>query len=618
MRAIAMMPQKVPILTYHSLDKSGAVISTPPTVFEQQMRWLAERGYVGIRLMDLINAWDNQQALPPKPVVLTFDDAFANVADHALPVLKELRYTATIFAVAEYCGKKNDWPTQPAGTPILPLMSDAALREAASIGMEIGAHTLTHPPLAALGPDEVIRELAEAKIALGDRLGVDIQTLAYPYGSCNDAVVETARRLYRAACTVQLNIAHARNDRLRLPRLDMYYWRDPHTFAWFAPARNSVYLQARRLARSIRPMRQVPPSPDPRGRQTHDLVYCCPLCKGSLEQSAEAYRCDACGRAYPVIFGIPDFRVFPDPYISIEDDHRKGLKLAERYETSTARQLMEFYWSITPDTPPALWRRYMRYDLAGEERGRHWLDELARQGIRAQPGGRVLELGCRTGGMLAAMAERSGVNAVGIDIAFRWLIVAKKRLQEQGLSARLVCCCAQYLPFSAGQFDLILGGNILEHAPKDQGQIVAEGHRTLCDGGALALLTVNRFSLAREPHVNLWGVGFLPRKWMDEYVRRRRGVPYEHVRLISAGELRRIMRQAGFASCQVDPPLIMPPEAAPSLILRGLGIYNRIRRWPIMRQLLVLTGPLLQATARKQGGVASHQALKSAHEHQPA
>jgi ubiquinone/menaquinone biosynthesis C-methylase UbiE/uncharacterized protein YbaR (Trm112 family) len=331
---------------------------------------------------------------------------------------------------------------------------------------------------------------------------------------------------------------------------------------------------------------------------TADLPYVCPQCKGPLTTPADAYHCPACNRRYPIIWGIPDFRLFPDPYIGIDDDHRKALRLAERYDTSDARALMEFYWSITPDTPPHLAQRYMRHDLAGEARGRALLSNLERDRCRSPfgPADTILELGCRTGGLLAAAAQRGG-KVVGIDIAFRWLVVAKKRLQQQGLAAQLACCCAQHLPFHPRQFDLVIGGNMVEHSRR-QPMIFTEAHRVLKPGGLFHTVTVNRFSLAGEPHVGLWGVGFLPRRWMDRYVRRRRNVPYEHVRLVSVFELRRMMRRAGFASCRIDPPAIDPAELQgfPPPLRRALGVYNRLRRYPLVRQALLAAGPLLQGT----------------------
>jgi len=326
------------------------------------------------------------------------------------------------------------------------------------------------------------------------------------------------------------------------------------------------------------------------------LEYCCPLCKGDLTSSVDSYSCAACAKTYPIVWGIPDFRVFPDPYISIEDDHRKGLRVAEHYNDRDFKGLAEFYWSITPDTPDHLVKRYMRYDLAGVERGRAALDGIARAvpDLRAGAGCRAIELGCRTGGFLVALAERFE-HAVGIDIAFRWLIVAKKRLEERGLSAQLVCCCAQYLPFREKQFDLVVAANVIEHSQQQQ-QIIDDAHRVLRPKGVFHAITVSRFSAAPEPHVRLWGVGWLPRKWMAAYVRLRRGVPYDNVRLVSYFELRCMVRRSPFARCRLRPPAFGEgeQEGFSPMLRRMIGLYNAMRNWPLVRQFLLLFGPLLE------------------------
>jgi ubiquinone/menaquinone biosynthesis C-methylase UbiE/uncharacterized protein YbaR (Trm112 family) len=339
--------------------------------------------------------------------------------------------------------------------------------------------------------------------------------------------------------------------------------------------------------------------------QRSALQYCCPLCKGELESSPESYRCASCKRDFPIVWGIPDFRVFPDPYISIPDDHAKGLKLAARYETENVEALMRYYWSMTPDTPDQLATRYIRYDLAGVERGRAILREVEPHLAAKQ---RVLEVGCRTGGFLVAAGEQFP-QVVGIDIAFRWLVVAKRWLADQGRSAQLVCCCAQFLPFRANQFDLVVAGNVIEHT-MDQQPVVSEAHRVLSPAGVFFAATCNRFSIGREPHVRVWGVGWLPRAWMNGYVRAIRGVPYENVRLVSLLGLRQLVRKAGFDAAQIAPPKFSPGEQ------RGLSareravltIYNTVSTWIGVKQVLLLIGPLFQVIARKnavsKGGAA--------------
>ena len=139
----------------------------------------------------------------------------------------------------------------------------------------------------------------------------------------------------------------------------------------------------------------------------NDLEYRCPRCRGVLAANAAAYDCRGCVARYPVVFGIPDFRLYPDPYIAIEDDHRKGGRLYERYATSTFRELVEFYWSITPDTPPEMARRFTAHAHAGVQRGRWGLDDLAAANPagRGGPGKRALEVGCRTPAVCLPMVQ---------------------------------------------------------------------------------------------------------------------------------------------------------------------------------------------------------------------
>ena len=247
--------------------------------------------------------------------------------------------------------------------------------------------------------------------------------------------------------------------------------------------------------------------------------YCCPRCKGTLSSLPDAYVCALCNVRYPVVLGIPDFRVFPDPYIDIAEDHKKAGRIAERATESDFRALVEYYWSITPEEPPEMAQRFTIQALAAVDRGRHLLDGQAMVSTRLQRGSikRALDLGSRTGGLLLAAAERAD-HVVGIDIAFRWLIIARKRLEEAGRPAQLVCCCAEFLPFRESAFDLVLAENVLEHTAQQQ-QCIEEAHRVLKPGGVFFATTWNRLAVAPEPHVRLWGVGWLPLGLAKRYVK---------------------------------------------------------------------------------------------------
>ncbi len=241
----------VPILTYHSLDDSGSVTSVAPRDFRAHMRILARRGFTGVNLSTLLDCWDGRGTLPARPVVITFDDGFANVLEHAAPLLSDLGFRATIFVVSGRCGQFNDWPNQP-GVPRLPLLSWSELGQITSAGFEVGAHSVTHRSLTEIPPPEASREILESKAAIEDRLGQAVQTFAYPFGSFNSAALSIVREHFRGACGTKLGKAARTSDRHSLPRLDVYYLRRPMLFRTLETFAGDIYLALRGLGREIR------------------------------------------------------------------------------------------------------------------------------------------------------------------------------------------------------------------------------------------------------------------------------------------------------------------------------------------------------------------------------
>jgi peptidoglycan/xylan/chitin deacetylase (PgdA/CDA1 family) len=231
------------ILTYHSLDESGSVISIHPEVFRRQMEALAAGG---VKVVPLAEILDHSEA-----VAITFDDGFENLATCAVPVLERLSLPATVFVVSGYCGKRNDWPTQRAGIPRMPLLSWAALRNLPP-GISLGAHTVTHPDLAALAEPEMCREVRDSRVEIEQRTGRAVNTFAYPYGAVNAPSAEAVRRDFAIGCGTRLNFTQPESDRAVLPRLDTYYLKSARwfgqPFGW--PMR--AYIGMRRSLREIR------------------------------------------------------------------------------------------------------------------------------------------------------------------------------------------------------------------------------------------------------------------------------------------------------------------------------------------------------------------------------
>jgi ubiquinone/menaquinone biosynthesis C-methylase UbiE/uncharacterized protein YbaR (Trm112 family) len=329
--------------------------------------------------------------------------------------------------------------------------------------------------------------------------------------------------------------------------------------------------------------------------------WVCPGCHSDLDYDPAhraAYRCGQCGREYPVVLGIPDFRLEPDPWISLEDDRAKAAQLDAAAGQLRFDELVRLYWELTPGTPAATAAGFTSFVLNAEQRSREWLDlnssEDAADGRRQGP---WLELGCGTGDLLVA-ARRMGHVIAGVDVALRWLVVARRRLAEAGVDASLVCANAEHLPFPAASFSRVFSLGTLEHC-RDAEAVMVESRRVLQAGGVLRVRTVNRFTLTREPHVGVWGVGFTPRRWADRYVRWRNGQRYIHHRPLSRRELRRGLQRSGFTEVHVGAAGLLGAEQDRLGVSPWLAsAYDAARRLPVVRAGLSWIAPLLEGRGR--------------------
>ena len=244
--------RRIPILTYHSIDKSGSVISTAPDVFRQQMEFLNTAGYRAITLSDLISAFNENKDVSPETVVLTFDDGFQNFYTTAFPVLDEFGFKATVFLVTDYCGKFNDWSGNPPELPRSAMLSWEQVGELSRHGIEIGVHTRTHPDLTRLSEKDAIAEMAESKSTLEDMLGREAMTFAYPYGKHNSQVRQIAESSFAAACSTNLGKVTSGSDFFLLERIDTYYLLNLRMFETLSQRSFDRYLQIRQAMRRFK------------------------------------------------------------------------------------------------------------------------------------------------------------------------------------------------------------------------------------------------------------------------------------------------------------------------------------------------------------------------------
>lgn len=327
-----------------------------------------------------------------------------------------------------------------------------------------------------------------------------------------------------------------------------------------------------------------------------DLV--CPRCRHALVEASKEWTCGGCGSSWPIVAGIPDLRVAADPHIGVEEDREKAGRLAREADGRTLEELVSFYFSITPEVPPDRVRPFTSAKIhLGPARAEDRLEAWTRR--VTLPGTRVLDLGCGAGAWLPSLTQHF-TSVIGVDVALRWLVVARKALEEVGAQATLVCANAEHLPFADNVVDAVVGANVLEHvadAPRSLGEAV----RVLDRDGVCLLTTPNRLSLLPEPHVGIPALGWLPRRVADELVRRVRGVPYGGVTLRTAPGLVDLASAAGFRRVRVHPPSIGPRERETLGRMGSLaaGAYELIRRAPGGRMGLQAVGPLLEVDAFK-------------------
>jgi peptidoglycan/xylan/chitin deacetylase (PgdA/CDA1 family) len=242
---------RMPILMYHSLDSTGSVISVTPKVFAEQMQCLADQGVRGIALRDAVAHQRAHGVWPAGCAVITFDDGYANFCDAALAPLACHGFTATVFVVSGHIGRSNDWAPPPPGLGAQSILSAQQLRDLTEAGIEIGAHTRSHPDLRLLSPGAAEAEIVASRVDLEGQLGQQVGSFAYPFGNLTPAAVEIVRREFQAACTTALRRAGDESPHT-LPRVDMFYVRAPQMLERLVRGELDGYLTLRRWGRALR------------------------------------------------------------------------------------------------------------------------------------------------------------------------------------------------------------------------------------------------------------------------------------------------------------------------------------------------------------------------------
>lgn len=202
----------IPILMYHyvryvdpGLDPLGFGLSVTPEQLGAQLGWLRAAGYEAVRMDAAAACIRGEGPCPARAVVLTFDDGYMDAYSAALPLLQQHGYVATFYIVTGFVGQPG-------------YMGWNEIRALRDAGMEIGAHSVTHPDLTSLGLDELRAQVAQSGATIAAEIGAPVVSFCYPGGRFNDTVAAVAGESgYTSATTT---IADGPQDNpYTLPRL---------------------------------------------------------------------------------------------------------------------------------------------------------------------------------------------------------------------------------------------------------------------------------------------------------------------------------------------------------------------------------------------------------------
>ncbi len=209
---------------YHSISQSAnpkfKQFAVPVTAFSEQMAYLYRHRYTPITVTRLIQTRSEAESvLPERPVVLTFDDGYADFFTAALPVLQKYGFPATLYMATAFINGTSEW-LQREGEATRPILAWEQLRETIRCGIECGAHSHSHPQLDMLPCSLAQGEIILSKKLLERHLDQEIFSFAYPYGYYNAQLPLLLQAAgFTSACAVKHHMYTGRSNLFALPRL---------------------------------------------------------------------------------------------------------------------------------------------------------------------------------------------------------------------------------------------------------------------------------------------------------------------------------------------------------------------------------------------------------------
>ena len=328
------------------------------------------------------------------------------------------------------------------------------------------------------------------------------------------------------------------------------------------------------------------------------MVWRCPLCMAELIDEVHSLRCTGCSERYPVIGGVPDLRSPERMRPSHYEDRIRAEQLAAEANDLTVEDLVARVFHRPDQWTPEMGATRVRRTLAQPQELRR--DIRGWMAVAVPERGVFLDVGCGLGGLLSA-AALEGRRGIGIDQSLHLAVIARRIIATYGRTPVVAAGFGECLPLADRSVAGLTMQDVLEHVDSKEA-VLREANRVLAPGAALALVVPNRFSVAAEPHVHIWGVGWLPRALQRRYVWWRRRDPYDHTVLPSTWEVERLVRRnAPDLVWSIEPSPISNAEIAHFSGRRAwlARAYNRLLRNRMARRLQLRFGPSMRIVAHR-------------------
>lgn len=212
-----------PVLCYHKVERRRelGVTRLSPRQFAAQMHALARAGWRGIPLDEFAACVRGERPAADRAALITFDDAYRGLRDHAFPVLRDLGFGAACFVITDYAGRLNRWDVAYGGRRFAHLTWRDMERWQAH-GIAFGSHTASHPRLPWVDDGRLHDELARSRGTITDALGMTPIAVAYPFGA---ATARERVAASRAGYDLGFGLGGRwRGDPLRVPRHAVHCW----------------------------------------------------------------------------------------------------------------------------------------------------------------------------------------------------------------------------------------------------------------------------------------------------------------------------------------------------------------------------------------------------------